>query len=223
MIRSHPLYPTELQAHDSHYTSASGRLKEASMSTQAGHEVEVKIRVENAAEASDRLASKGFVTATARQFEANTLYDTSDQKLRQAGMLLRLRENGRRNVITWKGPSVPGPHKSRPELETTVASLETLDQMLRQLGYQPMFRYEKYRTEFVHPGEQEEGTVTLDETPIGTYMELEGAAEWIDRTAKSLGFREQDYVLQSYGALYQQECAQRGVAAKDMVFAQSGV
>jgi adenylate cyclase class 2 len=58
----------------------------------------------------------------------------------------------------------------------------------------------------------------LDETPIGWYMELEGAPRWIDRTARELGFSEDDYITASYGALYQQWSPSRGVKPADMVF-----
>lgn len=133
-------------------------------------------------------------------------------------MLFRLRQSGSQGILTWKGPEKQGPHKSRPELETGVASLETLHKILEQLGYQPVFRYEKYRTEF--EAENQHGAkITFDETPIGEFLELEGAGEWIDETARKLGFRPQDYVLASYGKLYLDDCARRGVQPGNMVFA----
>jgi adenylate cyclase class 2 len=134
-------------------------------------------------------------------------------------MLLRLRHVGDDFIMTWKGPSIPGPHKIRPELETTVGSLETLDQILRALGYEPAFRYEKYRTEFKRPPmTTDEGVVTFDETPIGDFFELEGTAEWIDQTATLLGFERGAYVLASYGRLYLDHCAAHGIQPSNMVF-----
>jgi len=46
------------------------------------------------------------------------------------------------------------------------------------------------------------GKIMLDETPIGNFLEIEGSARWIDRTAKLLGFKHSDYLKASYGALY---------------------
>jgi adenylate cyclase class 2 len=86
-----------------------------------------------------------------------------------------------------------------------------------QLGYQPSFRYEKYRREYRHPGEP--GVVTVDETPIGSFLELEGPGEWIDGTAKGLGFGASDYVLESYVRLYLRDCERRGATPAFMVFA----
>jgi len=182
------------------------------------HEIEVKIPLRSSAGIHNRLASIGFTVAAPRCFEANTVYDTLDQSLRQKNMLLRLRQSGSQRILTWKGPEISGPHKSRPELETAIASLETLHKILDQLGYHPVFRYEKYRTEF-EAANQQDAKITFDETPIGEFLELEGAADWIDETARKLNFSPHDYVLASYGKLYLDDCARRGVQPGNMVFA----
>ena len=181
-------------------------------------ETEVKIPVRESANLQQRLTSIGFAISAPRVFEANTVYDTADSSLRRGDMLLRLRQSGLQGILTWKGRGVPGPHKSRPELETTVASLETLDKILRQLGYLPGFRYEKYRTEF-ESRDRQGGKITFDETPIGQFLELEGPGDWIDSTARKLDFSPSDYVLSSYGKLYLDYCAQQGVQPGNMVFA----
>jgi adenylate cyclase, class 2 len=92
----------------------------------------------------------------------------------------------------------------------------TMAEILNRLGYQNVFKYEKYRTEFRRVGE--EGSAVLDETPIGNYLELEGPGEWIDAVAAQLGFTSSDYILDSYGRLYQKWCDRKGVQPKDMVF-----
>jgi adenylate cyclase class 2 len=179
-------------------------------------ETEVKLRVADGQRALERIRSAGFYVSRPREFEANTLYDTADKALLRNGMLLRLRQVGDRELLTWKGPGIPGPHKSRPELETSVGSSQTMAQILNHLGYKSTFRYEKYRTEF--QSGQAEGVVVLDETPIGTYLELEGPGEWIDESARKLGFSQSDYVVDSYGTLYRNYCAERGLEPGDMVF-----
>jgi adenylate cyclase class 2 len=191
------------------------------MSTVHGIETEVKIRLADAARAKQRLENAKFSVTVPRRLESNTLYDTTDLKLKRGQMLLRLRQVGSDSIITWKGPSIPGQHKIRPELETKVASLETFDQILRALGYEPIFRYEKYRTEFKQESPAPTGVVTLDETPIGDFFELEGPAEWIDQTAGLLGFDHRSYVLASYGRLYLDHCAANGLEPKNMVFSEA--
>ncbi len=179
-------------------------------------ETEVKIPVPTLADIPQRLQGAGFRESVPRLFEANTLYDTPNGRLRQDSMILRLRQVGDHGVITWKGPGAPGPYKSRPELETSVGSVGILHQILTSIGFEPSFRYEKYRTEF--RSADAAGVVTVDETPIGFFLELEGPGHWIDKTAKDLGFSPQDYVLDSYGRLYIADCERRGVNPSHMVF-----
>ena len=179
-------------------------------------ETEVKIRLLDPEAILSRLKIAGFAESVPRLFESNTLYDTGDQSLQRSGTMLRLRQVGEKAVITWKGRNVAGPHKSRPELETQVGSYDTLHEILTKIGFQPSFRYEKFRTEFQDASA--EGVVTVDETPIGFYLELEGAGEWIDSTARQLQFTESDYILDSYGRLYQADCEKRQIQPGDMTF-----
>ncbi len=185
---------------------------------QGSLETEVKIRISDRQAVLELLRNAGFSLAKARVFEANILYDRRQgSSLRDAGMLLRLRRAGENCVITWKGPGQSGPHKARPEVETSIGSIEAMERILNEIGFKRTFRYEKYRTEFESAADAD-GTITLDETPIGDFVELEGPGDWIDRTAGRLGFRDRDYILQSYGSLYQAHCAEHGCVPADMVF-----
>ena len=60
--------------------------------------------------------------------------------------------------------------KMRDELETVVGDGEVLQHVFEELGLHVWFRYQKYREEFA----AEEVTIALDETPVGTYVEIEG-------------------------------------------------
>jgi adenylate cyclase class 2 len=182
-------------------------------------EREIKLKVDDASQARGLLLQAGYRESRAREFEANILFDTPQQELRRQNMLLRLRQFGTTGVLTWKGPSVPGPHKQRPELETSVGSVQILGEILPYLGYRPAFRYEKFRTEFTDG--RHLGVVVLDETPIGTFLELEGDGDWIDETALRLGRSPREYILDSYVTLYMKECQRLGVEPGQMVFPSS--
>jgi adenylate cyclase class 2 len=185
----------------------------------SSEEVEIKLAVSGPAAARRLLAGAGFRVSSSRVFEANDVWDTPDQSLRQRRNLLRLRQAGKRHFLTYKGTPVEGPHKRREELEVELSSSQTLALILERLGYSLQFRYEKHRTEFQIPGQK--GTATLDETPIGTFLELEGQARWIDRTAKLLGFRTEDYITKSYGTLYFEYCREHNLQPSNMVFNRS--
>jgi len=179
-------------------------------------ETEVKLPVQDTGEAALRLEEAGFTVSQPRELESNSLYDFPDQRLRRAGMALRLRQAGERSIITWKGPIEAGPYKIRPELETTVGSVEVAADILTRLGYELIFRYEKFRTEFRRP--EARGSIVLDETPIGAFLELEGPGDWIDKTAMELGFTPTSYVLDSYVSLYIKHCEEKGRQPKHMLF-----
>jgi adenylate cyclase class 2 len=179
-------------------------------------EIEIKLAIEDPAAIRRRLRAAGFRIHRPRVFESNTVLDTPELKLRAATSLLRVRQAGPKGSLTFKGPPVPSKHKNREELEVEISDAGLTCAILERLGFQPVFRYEKYRTEFRRPGSS--GTVTLDETPIGWYVELEGSDPWIDRTARRLGFAEEDYITASYGTLFQQWRTSHGTKTADMVF-----
>jgi adenylate cyclase, class 2 len=180
-------------------------------------EVEVKLPVrEDPAAVRRMLRRLGYGVRVARALEVNVLFDTPGQRLRQAGKLIRLRRVGTHHLLTFKGVAQASKHKVREEIETEATDPRALATILDRLGFHPVFRYEKYRTEFGRPGEP--GVVTLDETPIGNYLEVEGPPRWIDRTARELGYSTGDYITASYGRLYLEWCRKAGRTPGNMVF-----
>lgn len=181
-----------------------------------GREVEIKLAMASVESARALLRRGGFRVHRKRVFEANTVFDTADGELRTGGRLLRIRTAGKTVTLTYKGTATPGPHKSREEIETGLTSEKAAAAIFQSLGYLPLFRYEKYRTEFQQASGG--GTAMLDETPVGVYLELEGAPRWIDRTARQLGFTRADYITDSYGRLYFLWCENNRVPPTHMVF-----
>src|SRR4051794_24337117 len=115
------------------------------------HETEIKLAVRNARTARRQLLDAGFEVSQARVFEANIVFDTAELSLRNSSRLLRLRQAGALVTLTYKGVAKTGKHKSREELEVGVADLDAMSVIFSRLGYEPVFRYEKYRTEFRQP------------------------------------------------------------------------
>ena len=195
-------------------------------------EIEIKLRFEDASDALKRLHRLG-AKPRGRVLERNTVFDTSDHALYSRGRLLRLRVEipaptrecpggPRREVLTSKAPPPPvagrllrrGRYKERLEREVTVRNARLWPSILKSLGFRSRFRYEKYRTFFRLPGLH----LDMDETPVGTFLELEGAPRAIDRVARALGFSPRDYIRGTYWDLYLQDCRQRGRTPRDMLF-----
>ncbi len=182
----------------------------------SNHEVEVKIAIGGANQAKAMLRRAGFRVSKRRRFEANAVFDTPARKLRRARQLLRVRQVGNDVILTYKGPGNRGKHKSREEIETHLHDAKAIHSIFTKLGFEISFLYEKYRTELRQSNG--EGVVTVDETPIGNFLELEGPPDWIDRTAASLGYPETSYITASYGGLYLEWCKQLGKKPSHMTF-----
>lgn len=185
-------------------------------------EVEIKFRISDATAFEAQLKRHGFKEKTPRTFERNTLYDTPSRDLLNSGRLLRLRSYGQRWIMTFKAKPAsdnPGaPHKSRIEIETEVGDGGAATLILDRLGYRQCFVYEKWRAEW----EDTEGKITLDDTPIGIYAELEGMPTWIDKMASTLGVAKADYITLSYGRLFDDWRKQTKSSAKNLTFEEVG-
>lgn len=186
-------------------------------------ETEVKIPFAGPPEAARELIERaGYSVIQPRVMESDQTFDRGAAELRNADRLLRLRRSGARSTVTYKGPVERGRHKSREEIEFDVSDASNFELVLDRLGYSPGFRYEKYRTKFA-AREGEPGIITIDETPIGIFLELEGPADWIDSTALRLGLSPSEYCTASYAALYRDFRSSHEDAPVNMVFEASDV
>ena len=182
-------------------------------------EIEIKFRVVDVRALARRLRAAGFCVVTRRTHEMNTLYDLPGEILRKHNELLRIRRYGPAWTLTYKSGTIRGHHSSRVELETAVADGKQLDAILRELGYAPSFRYEKFRAEWADKKKTAgRGHVVVDETPIGNFCEIEGAPRWIDATAKKLGVSAADYITKNYATLFGEWKRYKRSPAAEMTF-----
>ena len=90
----------------------------------ANHETEIKLAVKSAPSARRLLKEAGFVVSRPRVFEANMVFDTPQQILRDSSSLLRIRQAGGVVTMTYKGIPELGNYKSREELELKIEGTE---------------------------------------------------------------------------------------------------
>lgn len=178
-------------------------------------EREIKLRFNSAEEARNRILALGATPLHGRRLQEDSLLDTDDELLRRQRSVLRIRSEGGKGLLTFKGPAQPGTMKLREEHETVVADGGTLLTILEQLGLHIWFRYEKYREEF----SADDVVIAVDETPVGVFVELEGGEEAIHNMAKALGFGPADYITDSYRFLFLKHRDVLGIESADMVFA----
>lgn len=184
-------------------------------------EIELKFPVASLEDLEQRLRDLGFELDTPRTFESNVLYDTAERSLRAKGELLRLRQYGDRAVVTHKRhpehEEAESRFKVRIETESGLEDGDALAEIFTRLGFEPAFRYEKFRSEYSHPRACA-GHVVVDETPIGVYCELEGPTGWIDQTLVALGVDPGNCLTESYGRLFTSWKKETGSAAKNLTF-----
>ena len=177
-------------------------------------EREVKIRYPDPDLARAALADIGAVPLRSRRLQDDTLYDTADSALRVRRAVVRLRCEPDRAFVTFKGPVQPGPMKLREEQETEVADATVMRRVLHELGLKAWFRYQKFREEYEAPGV----VIALDETPIGTYLEVEGSEEGILTVTDALGRSPADFILDSYRGLFTAFALSNNLSVRDMLF-----
>jgi len=186
---------------------------------KSSRENEIKLAFPSPELAIQRLLQAGARQIGTRVFEDNVLFDLPDRPLAAGGRLLRLRRSGDRAVLTFKA-SVEGEHrhKVKTEHESDVADPEAVLRILSSLGFEPVYRYQKFRSTFRLDAVE----AVLDETPLGTFVELEGAPEDVDRAAAAVGATPADYILATYRELHEREAAARGVIAGDLLMPAAG-
>jgi len=209
-------------------------------------EIELKFPIRDLTSLHSRLPTLGFLLDTPRTFELNTLYDTPSRTLRETKQILRIRRYGDIWTLTHKRKPYPAAptqfdsetrYKVRIETETHIDDGPALEAIFEQLGYTPVFRYEKFRTEWSQIATTIEGPLfagiadafhlpapsprchlVIDETPIGDYAELEGPPAWIDETLAKLNVNPASCITESYGRLFLAWKSRTGSPAENLTF-----
>ncbi len=94
---------------------------------------------------------------------------------------LRLRRVGSENRVTYKGPRLPGPTKTREEIELPFepgeASYHDLTRLFANLGFEPVAAIRKRRTPFHLTASAHSIEVALDHAEgLGDFVEIEAMA-----------------------------------------------
>jgi predicted adenylyl cyclase CyaB len=145
-------------------------------------------------------------------FEDNWILDR-EQELLDSGRILRLRTDGARARLTFKGPMrLEGNVKVREEREIEVQSAEEAMALFANLGFTVVRRYQKMREEWQLGGV----TIALDHTPIGDFAEFEG--DGAETVAKRCGFDADKAERRSYLRLYEEYLKEHPDAPPEMVF-----
>ncbi len=147
----------------------------------------------------EHVERRGGELLAPRRHEYNLRFDTPQADLARDHRVLRLRRD-RKVTLTYKGPARNEDGVLvRLEIEVELADFDQARRLLEALGYRVALAYEKYRTLY-RVGET---VLALDELPMGTFVEIEGASPaQVRQAARHLGLDVSAAVPFSYAALF---------------------
>ncbi len=146
-----------------------------------GYEVEIKFRVADHAEVERRLAERGVEPeATVEHHDAYLAHPSRD--FAATGEAFRIRGEGNCNRITYKGPKLGGPTKTREEIEVAFAegveAHEQLSRVFERLGFRAVAEVRKRRLEYHLDYQGRPMAVALDLAEgLGSFAEVETLVE----------------------------------------------
>lgn len=179
-------------------------------------ETEVKLYVPNLDSIRRRLEAAGAALVAPRVHETNVRYENEAKTLTGRGIVLRLRQDSRVR-LTYKdgGKVTDGSAYARFEAEVEVSDFDAMHTILGKLGYQPSWRYEKYRTTYTLDGAE----VVLDELPYGNFVEIEGDDAAITRARECLALTAIPNIKAGYAVLFEHVRRNLGLSFDDLTFA----
>ena len=174
------------------------------------YEIEIKLPIADKASVQAKLMQLGF-QEEARIRECDMYYNSAYHDVKELGEALRIRKSTdlltgmTKAQINFKGKKIDKVSMSRQEYETVVEDAESMDQILKSLGFSPVAGVAKTRIYL----QQEEMTACLDQVDgLGDFLELEVIAyeetlcekylENMEQLLTSLGLSMKDTVRTSY-------------------------
>ncbi|RUL88549.1 class IV adenylate cyclase [Tautonia sociabilis] len=143
-------------------------------------EVEMKFRDADHEELAARLAELG--AERGEQVEQEDIYLAHPSRdFRETDEALRLRRDGSENRVTYKGPKLAGPTKTREELELSyepgLDALAMMERLFVNLGFRPVATIRKRRVGYRLDFEGRPMQVGLDSVEgLGSFAEVEAIA-----------------------------------------------
>ncbi|MCU0705840.1 MAG: class IV adenylate cyclase [Fimbriiglobus sp.] len=168
-------------------------------------EVEMKFRLMDWSSLLNTLAAWGATAAPVRK-DTDSYFNAPDRDFAQTDEAVRVRRIGLANVLTYKGPKIDSPTKTRTEIELKLADgpgpATDAVRFLSGLGYRPVAVVTKTRTVYRFERHGFPIEVCLDDVgAVGKFVEVEvmatpeqfeAAQRAVMTTATELGLTDQE-------------------------------
>lgn len=161
-------------------------------------EIEVKFLLKDYSALMQKISDLQLPCSQERIHEFNLRYDLPDGSLVAKKQVLRLRKDTQAR-LTFKGPGIMEQDVlTRKEIEVEVSDFDATNRLLEALGYQVIMMYEKFRANYL----MDKLLLSVDETPLGLFIELEGESPaQVRKAADVLGLDWDARINLSYSAL----------------------
>lgn len=172
------------------------------MNESDGHnsiEIELKLKISDPHPIVQRLLSLGAAELGVVE-QTDRLYESPHIDFRADNQALRLRTErsatGDRSVLTYKGSPqhTPDGHKVRDEFETEVSNSEQTDMLVKALQFRNSETIFKTRSSYLLDSVH----IAIDEAKFGTFIELEGLPDEIERIRGLLELQGAEPVTEGY-------------------------
>ena len=177
-------------------------------------ETEVKFYLPSIDSIRTRMIDLGAVFKH-RTFETNIRFEDAEKSLIQKKSLLRLRKDNK-ITLTFKSepPFKDDQFKILKEFEVEVSDFDTMEHILKSLGFKEEQVYEKWREIYVLGDTH----LCLDTMPYGDFLEIEGKKESIQLLASQIGLLWDKRILLNYLAIFDIIKRQLNLSFYDVTF-----
>ncbi|MFA5313501.1 MAG: class IV adenylate cyclase [Methanomassiliicoccales archaeon] len=145
-------------------------------------EIEVKVPIRDRMAVLERVLGLGATLVSERDQE-DVYFAHPVRDFGVTDEALRLRKDGQKEVLTYKGPKLDERSKTREEVEFAVPYSE-MRTVLDRLGFKESFKVRKHRAEYLLEGV----SVCLDDVEgLGSFVELEFEGQDIEVGLERIG------------------------------------
>lgn len=163
-------------------------------------EIELKFEIENYNEIRSRI-EKVDAEYKGNYRQIDLWLDTKDWRLRHEGKGLRIRRQNSSTVLTLKDKQAYAEVREAEELEVRIDNFEKTFEIFKRSGFLVDMEIDKEREVWKHGGVE----VCLDKVKdLGTFLELEGPREDIERVIKELKLENLPRITKHYGQLIEE-------------------
>ena len=132
-------------------------------------EVEIKVRIKNKDEITEKLKKLGFKFIK-KKFQEDIYFNGIDRDFRKTDEALRIRDDNGTYYVTYKGPKIDRISKTREEIEVRIDDKEKMRQIFKKLGFREVRPIRKVREIY----KKDDITASIDDVEgLGLFLELE--------------------------------------------------